>query len=103
LRLFVEEDTDVGVRPEHEVRRVGGLIEFKKQYQCPERSLSAFEKSQIADDWRELMRLYLIRRTRSFILDNYGIPDEEGRKYLLKADGERMYFPVRLPKTAAFL
>ena len=37
----------------------------------PSRSLAAFEKSEYADDWRDLMRLYLVRRTRSFIQENY--------------------------------
>ena len=35
------------------------------------RSFAAFEKSEYADDWRELMRLYMVRRTRSFIQENY--------------------------------
>ena len=39
------------------------------------RSLAAFEKSDYADDWRELMRLYLVRRTRTFIQDNYAETD----------------------------
>ena len=50
---------------------------------APLRSLAAFEKSEYADDWRELMRLYMVRRTRSFIKDNYAETDPaNGRKYL---------------------
>ena len=43
--------------------------------QSPVRSLAAFERSDHADDWRELMRLYMVRRTRSFIQDNYAATD----------------------------
>ena len=58
------------------------------------RSLAAFEKSDYADDWRELMRLYLVRRTRSFIQENYAETDPaSNRKYLEFADGSRSYFP----------
>lgn len=67
------------------------------------RTLAAFEKSVYADDWRELMRLYLVRRTRSFIQENYAeIDSANNRKYLTFADGTRSYFPTRVPKTAKF-
>ena len=40
------------------------------------------------------MRLYLVRRTRSFIQDNYATTDpQNGRKYLTFDDGTRSYFP----------
>src|SRR5260370_31918027 len=49
------------------------------------------------------MRLYLVRRTRSFIQENYAQTDlETGRKYLLFPDGRRSYFPVRVPRTVKF-
>jgi hypothetical protein len=102
LRLFVAEDHDVGLRPECLLREIGET-EFIRRHQCPVRSLAAFEKSEHADDWRELMRLYLVRRTRSFIQDNYADPDPQtGRKYLTFADGSRSYFPTRVPKTVKF-
>ena len=60
------------------------------------RTQAAFEKSPYPDDWRELMRLYMVRRTRSFIWDNYAETDSSnGRKYLLFADDTRSYFPDR--------
>ena len=70
LRLFVPEDQDLGVRPECLLREIGET-EFIRRHQAPVRSLAAFDQSTHADDWRELMRLYLVRRTRSFIQDNY--------------------------------
>ncbi len=66
LRLFLPEDVDIGIRPESLLREIGET-EFIRRHQCLVRSLAAFEKSPYADDWRELMRLYMVRRTRSFI------------------------------------
>ncbi len=102
LRLFVSETADLGIRPERLLREIGEL-EFNRRYQCPLRSLEAFEKSQYADDWRELMSLFMVRRTRSFIRDNYATLDpQSGRRYLSFADGSRAYFPTRYPKTVRF-
>ena len=103
LHLFVPEDKDLGIRPERLLRELSET-EFIRRHQCPIRSLAAFEKSEYADDWRELMRLYMVRRTRSFIQDNYADTDPEtGRKYLTFEDGTRSYFPDRIPKTVKFL
>ncbi len=102
LRLFVPEDRDLGIRPERLLRDLGDT-EFGRRYQCSPRSLAAFEKSEHADDWRDLMRLYLVRRTRSFIQDNYAEPEPgTGRKFLTFEDGSKSFFPNRLPKTVTF-
>ena len=102
LRLFVPEDEDLGIRPERLLREMGET-EFLRRHQAPVRSLGAFEQSGHADDWRELMRLYLVRRTRSFIQDNYAATDPtDGRRYLTFEDGARSYFPTRAPKTLRF-
>lgn len=101
LRFFVPEDKDLGIRPEHLLREIGEA-EFSR-YQVPPNTLAAFEKSTFADDWRELMRLYLVRRTRSFIQTHYALTDPDtGRKYLLTEDGSRLPFPKRDPKTLKF-
>ena len=103
LRLFVEEDRDLGIRPDRYIKSLGGDTEFIRKHQSRPRSLPAFEQSYFIDDWQELMRLFLVRRTRSFIADNYAETDaESGRKFLTFPDGSRSYFPVRLPKTARF-
>ncbi|OGH59063.1 MAG: NgoFVII family restriction endonuclease [Candidatus Lindowbacteria bacterium RIFCSPLOWO2_12_FULL_62_27] len=124
LRLFIPDDHELSIRPEQLLRTIGE-IEFIRKHQCPVRSLSAFEKSDYADDWRELMRLYLVRRTRTFIQENYAIVDcaackspiaatdgacpkcakprpKSARPYLLFEDGTRSHFPTRLPKTVKF-
>ncbi|MGH9849337.1 MAG: helicase-related protein [Blastocatellia bacterium] len=103
LRLFVPEGADLGIRPERLLRELGGETEFMSRHNRPVRSLGAFEMSEYADDWRELMRLYLVRRTRSFIQHHYAETDAEtGRKFLKLEDGSRSYFPTRLPKTVKF-
>ncbi len=102
LALFVPRDADLGVRPERAIKEVGET-EFVRRHQAPLRSLAAFEHSEHPDDWRELMRMYLVRRTQSFVRDNYAETDPEtGRRYLLFADGRRSYFPTRSPKTVPF-
>lgn len=102
LRLFVNDDKDLGVRPEKLLRQIGET-EFARRHQCSPRVIAAFEKSDYADDWRELMRLYMVRRTRSFIMDNYAETDPlTGRKYLTYENGGRSYFPTRKPKTLKF-
>ena len=102
LRLFVPEDKDLGVRPERLLAELGET-EFLRRHQCPVRSVAAFEKSESADDWRELMRLYMVRRTRTFIKDNYATLDPvTKRKYLTFEDGTRSYFPDRVPQTVSF-
>ncbi len=102
LRLFVEEDVHLGIRPERFIREIG-VPEFVRRHQCPVDSLAAFEKSEHPDDWRELMRLYMVRRTRTFIKENYADTDPaNGRKYLTFEDGGRSYFPTRVPKTLRF-
>jgi len=124
LRMFVPDDKDIGIRPERLLREIGET-EFIRRHQCPVRSLAAFEQSQYAEDWQDLMRLYLVRRTRSFIQANYaeveceacgagikpthakcaqcGKPKPANRRtFLTFEDGTRSYFPLRVPKTVRF-
>ncbi|MCE9557645.1 MAG: NgoFVII family restriction endonuclease [Armatimonadetes bacterium] len=102
LRLFVPENQEIGVRPDKYIKEVGE-VQFQARHQCPLKSLAAFEKSPYADDWRELMRLYMVRRTRGFIKENYAQTDPEtGRRYLVLADGTHTFFPERIPRTIKF-
>ena len=102
LRLFISEEQDLGIRPEQMLRNIGEM-EFRRQHQANPRSLAAFEQSIYADDWRDLMRLYMVRRTRSFVQDHYAETDPDtGRKFLTFEDGSRSYFPTRVPQTVAF-
>ncbi len=124
LRLFVPEDQDLGVRPERLLRELGET-EFQRRHQCPVHSLAAFEKSAYADDWRELMRMYMVRRTRTFIQENYACVDcprcgtvvpptaarcphcrraktRQDHYYITFEDGSRYDFPQRIPRTVRF-
>jgi superfamily II DNA or RNA helicase len=102
LRLFVEENQDLGVRPDRYIKQLGE-VQFQAQHQCPLKSLAAFEKSPYADDWRELMRLYMVRRTRGFVKENYAQTDiATGRKFLLLSNGTPTFFPERKPQTIKF-
>ena len=102
LRLFISEEQDLGIRPEQLLRNMGEGG-FRQQHQASPRSLAAFEHSEYPDDWRDLMRLYMVRRTRSFVQDNYAETDSgTGRRFLTFEDGNRSYFPARVPKTVGF-
>uniref|UniRef100_A0A831UBU4 NgoFVII family restriction endonuclease n=1 Tax=Geobacter metallireducens TaxID=28232 RepID=A0A831UBU4_GEOME len=103
LRLFIDERANLGVRPEHFMRKKGmSEAQFERQYQCPPNSIQAMEKSDELDDWRELIRLYMVRRTRGFIIDNHAETDTKGRKFIIDRHGEKRYFPARLPLSLGF-
>ena len=104
LKLFISEDDDLGIRPEEYIRALGGDRAFLQRHsEVFIRSIKAFEKSTNIDDWQELMKLFLVRRTRTFIKENYAKTDEAtGRKYLEFNDGRKNYFPERKPKAIKF-
>ena len=101
LSLFLNDDADLGIRPEKLLSELGGEHEFIRRHQCGVRSLAAFEKSGFPDDWRDLMRLYMVRRTRGFIMQHYTDEDDRG-KYLIFADSRKYYFPTRVPRNIKF-
>lgn len=127
LRLFLEPDDVVGIRPEEYLRREceGRPEEFTRRHQCALNGLAAFEKSDYPDDWRELMRLFMVRRTRSFVERNYAFiecpvcqtilkatqdicpkcsrkKDKVDKKFLVLEGGSRFHFPKRIPKALHF-
>ncbi|RYE56743.1 MAG: NgoFVII family restriction endonuclease, partial [Sphingobacteriales bacterium] len=104
LRLFIPDDKDLGISPENYISAIGGQVQFMARHtETFIRSIKAFERSHYSDDWRELMRLYLVRRTRSFIKTNYAETDTgNGRKFLTFSDGSRSYFPERIPKKVEY-
>lgn len=75
LRLFIKEDLDLGIRPEELLRNTNFTVKFP---QISPRTLPAFEKSESSEDWQQLMSRYMVRRTRSFIRDNYAKFDPLG-------------------------
>ena len=118
LRLFLEPDAVVGIRPEEYLRREcdGRADEFTRRHQCALNCLAAFEKSGHPDDWREMMRLFMVRRTRSFVERNYAFTEcpacqgivqatqtdcpncsrakaKTDRRFLVLEGGSRFHFP----------
>ena len=103
LRLFIDEKANIGIRPERFMRKTDmSEAEFERKYQCKVNSILAIEKSDEFDDWRELIRLYMVRRTRSFIVQHYTQADKNGRRYISNKDDEKRYFPVRKPISLTF-
>lgn len=106
LRLFLDEHKELGVRPENFLRawNAAGRTEadFRALYQASTRSLRAFEESADPDDWRNLLRLFMVRRTRSFIINNYATYDPARERYFVTIDGKPRYFPKRDPKRVVF-
>lgn len=102
LRLFLEPEKLLPIKPETYIREIGEL-EFNRRHQVQARTLAAFEKSEHPEDWQDLMRLYMVRRTRTFIKTNYAHYDpDKNRKYLLFKDGSRSYFPDRVALTEKY-
>lgn len=127
LRLFLEPDEPLGIRPEEYLRLDcdGRPEEFTRRHQCPLNCLSAFEKSEHPDDWREMMRIFMVRRTRSFVERNYALTEcpncqniisaaqescsnctrrkeQDERRFLILDGGTRFHFPKRKPKALHF-
>ena len=93
LGLFLDDDTDLGLQP---TVAMSLDSDFARKVDQKTTTLAAFKKSDEADDWKRLMSEHLIRRTRSFIKNNYALKDDAGREYLTFSTGDRFYFPKRV-------
>ena len=103
LRLFLDPEADIGIRPESEIQALGGAAGFRAKHSASLiSSLSAFERSEHPDDLRELMRRFMIRRTRSHIRAYHAKKDKREREYLEFGQGEKYYFPRRVVSQMAF-
>ena len=104
LLLFNNSDDDLGIVPEKLLQELGGKTEFSKKHpNTLISSISAFEVSEYVDDWRELVRLFMVRRTRKHIKENYAEYDENKKRYyMLLPNGEKFYFPDRESRQLAF-
>lgn len=102
LRLFLDERKNLGVRPEKHFQQEREE-DFTARFQALPTSLVAFEQSDHTDDWRDLLRLYMVRRTRRFIMDSYAEFDPARNRHFLRfPDGRPNYFPVRQPCNLTF-
>ncbi len=94
LALFLDLDQDLGIRPEK-------FLQNTQSFDGVPSSLKAFEKSGYSEDWQQLMSQFLVRRTRSFIKENYGKKDAQG-SYLALSSGKKNYFPDRKAITVKY-
>ncbi|GAB6391483.1 MAG: NgoFVII family restriction endonuclease [Treponematales bacterium] len=97
LSLFLDEDAGLGIMPDNYIKKTGGLVQFEAKHQVNPSTLAAFFCSDDSQDWMELMRLFLVRRTRSFIKKYHAKTDNDGKPYIEFSDGRRQYFPDRKP------
>jgi len=106
LRLFVDEDQDLHVRPERFLQQWAQAgkndADFIAEFKASPHSLRAFDQSPFPEDWRDLMRLFLVRRTRQFIIKHYAKFDDTRQRYYVLLNGTPAYFPLREPKRVPF-
>jgi len=103
LALFMDSDERLGIAPAKYIEELGGSQAFINKHNCEPESLSAFKLSAHAEDWRSLLTRYMVRRTRSYIIENYAKTDPiTGRKYIEFSDGTKSFFAERIPKSIPF-
>jgi superfamily II DNA or RNA helicase len=95
LSLYIDDDDDLGLAPTNAMAadpRLRDKVDDKIT------TMAAFRRSEDPDDWKRLMSEHLVRRTRTFIKNNFSETDENGRQYLEFSNGARFEFPQRIPK-----
>ena len=97
LGLYLDDDEDLGLAPTFALQRDPNLAD---RLEVSPTTLAAFRKSEEAEDWKRLMGEHLVRRTRSFVVNNYAETDDNGNRYLQYCDargnpGKRFTFPKR--------
>lgn len=105
LRLFLGGDQDLGIRPEEYIAQCGDDHKFQRKH--PDvgiRTIAAFEQSDCVEDWSELMKLFLVRRTRTFVKKYFAkIDPTNNRSYLTYPGSDRRsYFPERKAQSIPF-
>ena len=95
LAMYIDPDEDLGLAPMEAIKKNAGLVD---KVDGKITTLAAFARSEEPEDWRRLMSEHLVRRTRSFIRENYADKDSDGREYLTFVNGNRFYFPDRFAR-----
>lgn len=97
LALKLDPNMDLGIRPENYIETLTApeLVRFQEKVSGNVSSLKAFEQSKFTEDWRRLLSMYLVRRTRPYLLEHYAKTDSSGKKYFEYRDGTRFHFPER--------
>ncbi len=94
LGLYIDDDDDLGIAPVNAIATDPRLVD---KVDGKTTTMAAFRRSEDPDDWKRLMSEHLVRRTRTFIKNNFAQTDADGQ-YLEFADGSRFRFPQRIPK-----
>lgn len=95
LGLYLDDDDDLGIAP---TNAIAADPRFIDKVDGKTTTLAAFRRSEDPDDWKRLMSEHLVRRTRTFIKNNYSHTDADGNQYLEFANGQRFTFPRRIPR-----
>lgn len=95
LSLYIDDDDDLGISPVNALAADPRLVD---KVDGKITTMAAFRRSEEPDDWKRLMSEHLVRRTRTFIKNNYSKTDENGLQYLEFSDGRRFRFPQRMPR-----
>jgi len=95
LGLFIQPDEDLGISP---VNALAADARLADRVDGKITTLQAFKRSEDPDDWKRLMSEHLVRRTRTFIKNNYSETDDDGSEYLRFADGTKFRFPDRVAR-----
>ena len=95
LGLYLDDDDDLGLAP---TNAIAADPRFVDKVDGKTTTLAAFRRSEDPDDWKRLMSEHLVRRTRTFIKNNFSLTDERGNQYLEFSTGQRFSFPKRIPK-----
>ncbi|MFI6997166.1 helicase-related protein [Nocardia sp. NPDC050175] len=95
LGLYLDDDADLGIAP---INAIAADPRFIDKVDGKTSTLAAFRRSEDPDDWKRLMSEHLVRRTRTFIKNNYSQTDTDGNHYLEFANGQRFTFPQRIPR-----
>ena len=96
LKLPFEES--LGVRPQQLIDAFGE-VELAKKTGGQLDTLRAFSYSAVNEDWQQLLSLFLIRRTRRFVEENFGELRPGDDRYVMKyPNGKEYQFPKRVPR-----
>jgi superfamily II DNA or RNA helicase len=98
LALKLDFDESLGLRPESLIEEIGA-VELAKKTGGQLDTLRAFSKSEHNEDWQQLLGIFLIRRTRKFVEENFGVWNNNRSCYEMEyPDGSKYRFPKRVPK-----
>lgn len=95
LGLYIDDDDDLGIAPVNALAADPKLVD---KVDGKTTTMAAFRRSEDPDDWKRLMSEHLVRRTRTFIKNNFALTDADGQQYLEFSDGTKFKFPQRIPR-----